>query len=355
MNKSQYNPEIHHRKSIRLKGHDYAGGGLYFVTICAHRNAGNIFATENAKEMVAHVWEAVGAGLVSAQKSPKGDIPESPEGDIQKSPEGDIQKSPKGNKGRHKANKGRHKANKGRHKACPYVIMPDHFHALIRIPALQDPPQSLGDIICEFKSRVVHEYIAGVKSGKWPRFEKKIWHRNYYEMIVRTPEAEKNITNYIKMNPWKCVTDLGSGLRGMGNPTLWNATKRGILCSRNGAPTREELAKTIPDADAYLGGFHSPPEQAILQELLKRKANIIYCPAWGLKAAIIPMMLEALAENRMLMLEMKNLDGNLAAAKERNEFIIQRSDHLWLPHITPGGMLDRQTREFRMENRELRI
>jgi hypothetical protein len=26
---SQYNPEIHHRHSIRLKGHDYAGGGFH--------------------------------------------------------------------------------------------------------------------------------------------------------------------------------------------------------------------------------------------------------------------------------------------------------------------------------------
>lgn len=32
-----YDPNIHHRRSIRLKGHDYAGAGLYFVTICAHR------------------------------------------------------------------------------------------------------------------------------------------------------------------------------------------------------------------------------------------------------------------------------------------------------------------------------
>ncbi len=30
-----YDPQIHHRRSIRLKGHDYAGGGVYFVTVCA--------------------------------------------------------------------------------------------------------------------------------------------------------------------------------------------------------------------------------------------------------------------------------------------------------------------------------
>ncbi|MCC7246167.1 MAG: hypothetical protein IT269_10850 [Saprospiraceae bacterium] len=29
-----YNPSIHHRRSIRLKGYNYAQDGLYFITIC---------------------------------------------------------------------------------------------------------------------------------------------------------------------------------------------------------------------------------------------------------------------------------------------------------------------------------
>ena len=29
-----YNPQIHHRRSTRLKGYDYSQAGLYFVTIC---------------------------------------------------------------------------------------------------------------------------------------------------------------------------------------------------------------------------------------------------------------------------------------------------------------------------------
>lgn len=29
-----YNPIKHHRRSIRLKGYDYAQAGLYFITIC---------------------------------------------------------------------------------------------------------------------------------------------------------------------------------------------------------------------------------------------------------------------------------------------------------------------------------
>lgn len=31
-----FNPTIHRRKSIRLKGYDYSQAGLYFITVCTH-------------------------------------------------------------------------------------------------------------------------------------------------------------------------------------------------------------------------------------------------------------------------------------------------------------------------------
>ncbi|WP_198513488.1 transposase [Confluentibacter lentus] len=34
-----YNPNIHHRRSIRLKGYDYSQAGLYFITICCQDRA----------------------------------------------------------------------------------------------------------------------------------------------------------------------------------------------------------------------------------------------------------------------------------------------------------------------------
>jgi hypothetical protein len=30
----KYNPQIHHRRSIRLKGYNYSQAGAYFITIC---------------------------------------------------------------------------------------------------------------------------------------------------------------------------------------------------------------------------------------------------------------------------------------------------------------------------------
>jgi len=35
----RYDPERHHRRSIRLKGYDYAQAGAYFVTIVTHERA----------------------------------------------------------------------------------------------------------------------------------------------------------------------------------------------------------------------------------------------------------------------------------------------------------------------------
>ena len=37
--KPKYNPHIHHRRSIRLKGFDYSKEGLYFVTMCCQDRA----------------------------------------------------------------------------------------------------------------------------------------------------------------------------------------------------------------------------------------------------------------------------------------------------------------------------
>ena len=299
----KFDPATHHqssprlrptgRRSIRLTGHDYAGGGLYFVTLCAHREFigaanGNPFAgaarMPPVQKIIAEEWARCG---------------------------------------------------EVRDDVFPgeFVVMPDHFHGLIEI---RSGPSGLGPVIGAFKAAVSRRIRMG-DMHVVPTM--RIWHRNYYERIVRTPEAEANIRNYIRMNPWRCVTDFGNGLRGMGNPALWNAEKTGVLCSRNAPPIM-----CIPEAEVYLGGFHSPPEQKILDELLKRRAKIILCPAWSLDN-VRATFLSSLEENRMLLLEMKNRDGNFAAAEQRNRFVIQNADRLWIPYVTPSGMLARLLKE----------
>ncbi len=308
MSKSQYNPEIHHRRSIRLKGHDYAGGGLYFVTLCAHRElrATCVSPLQPFREMIAREWSRCG---------------------------------------------------EVRDDVFPgeYVVMPDHFHGLIRI---QRGTSELGHVIGAFKAAVSRRIRRGdthVAPGTHLALppETRIWHRNYYEMIVRSAEAEQKIAQYIRMNPWRCVQNLGGGLRGMGNPSLWNVPMLGICCSRNAPQEGRKIFR--PDkAAAYLGGFHSPMEKEIFAKLLEHKKPLIWCPAWGLeRAAFAPGVREALEDNRMLILEMRNLDGDLAAAEQRNRFVLENADKLWLPHVSSGGMIDRLVREMGVQGKRI--
>ena len=47
--KPTYNPQIHHRHSIRLKGYDYSQVGLYFITICCKDRKYRFGKIENDK------------------------------------------------------------------------------------------------------------------------------------------------------------------------------------------------------------------------------------------------------------------------------------------------------------------
>ena len=59
-----YDPNQHHRRSIRLRGYDYAQPGAYFVTICTQdRNAlfggsaGGALRLNDAGRMVERWWD----------------------------------------------------------------------------------------------------------------------------------------------------------------------------------------------------------------------------------------------------------------------------------------------------------
>jgi putative transposase len=38
----KYNPKIHHRQSIRLRGYDYSQPGAYFITLCTQNRECNL-------------------------------------------------------------------------------------------------------------------------------------------------------------------------------------------------------------------------------------------------------------------------------------------------------------------------
>jgi REP element-mobilizing transposase RayT len=53
---TRFDPSRHHRRSIRLKGYDYASAGAYFVTMCAeHRQF--LLDPGPVREMIQRWWD----------------------------------------------------------------------------------------------------------------------------------------------------------------------------------------------------------------------------------------------------------------------------------------------------------
>lgn len=193
-----YNPEIHHRRSVRLQGYDYSKEGLYFITICTHGKLclfGEIGETQmflnTLGEVVNKCWL---------------EIPN-------------------------------HFPNAVLHE---FIVMPNHMHGIIELKAsnLENPsnvgvqnfeplrelqiskinqyqkiiPRSIGSMVRGFKIGVTKWYREKINSSfdyksitedylQISLLGNKIWQRNYYEHIIRNEESYLNISNYIINNP----------------------------------------------------------------------------------------------------------------------------------------------------------
>jgi REP element-mobilizing transposase RayT len=178
---SKYNPKIHDRKSIRLKGYDYSQAGLYFITICVH-NRKHLFGKIENGEMILNEY-----GTIAQQQWKK----------LQ-------ERFPN-------------------FKLDTFQIMPNHMHAIISLSHLTIPvragfipapnqgqpqgiaPTTIGNIIGAYKSLVANESLKIFKQ-KWTEADPisimgKLWQRNYYEHIIRNEQAYHRIAEYIINNP----------------------------------------------------------------------------------------------------------------------------------------------------------
>jgi putative transposase len=91
-------------------------------------------------------------------------------------------------------------------EAC--VIMPNHLHAVLCLPPpeLSNPDRtrtySLSDVVGAFKS------ISTIRVNQLlNRRGQPIWHRSYYDHIIRNAEDLKNVHRYIAENPRKWSLD----------------------------------------------------------------------------------------------------------------------------------------------------
>jgi len=189
----KFDPSIHHRRSIRLKGYDYSQAGLYFVTVCV-QNRDCIFGNVVDGKMVLN-----DAGQIAHNEWLK---------------------------------TAELRQNVQLHN---FIIMPNHFHTIFEImhkigvpdvgaycirpddirpddeyyrdqqqgvcnTPLRSPTQTVGAIMRGYKSAVTRQINALGFPFKWQR--------DMYEHIIRDYSNYARIDEYILSNPQKWENDI---------------------------------------------------------------------------------------------------------------------------------------------------
>lgn len=207
---NKYNPHIHHRRSIRLKGYDYAQAGLYFITICCQDRA-CLFGEVVNGEMVLNEYGQIafdewvklserfpnfeldvfqimpnhmhGIILLNDVSVGAGFTPAQIDGIAQ--------------------NNGDNTVNTGFTSAQNQNNADSENDSDIRAKARVAP--TVSDIVGAYKSLVANGCLDIYKSKN--ETMGKLWQRNYHEHIIRNEQSYQRISEYIINNPAKWADD----------------------------------------------------------------------------------------------------------------------------------------------------
>ena len=198
-NMMQYDPKIHHRRSIRLKGYDYSQAGAYFITICCHDKECRFGIIEDCVSYADSQIELNEYGTIAYNKWLK--LPERFSNfdlDVFQIMPNHIHgiiilTEPVTNAGTVGA----------RFTRAPYNA--DDFDNRTRVNRVPTVDATIGDIVGAYKSLVANACLEIYKSKN--EIMGKFWQRNYHEHIIRNEQSYQTISDYIINNPAKWNDD----------------------------------------------------------------------------------------------------------------------------------------------------
>jgi hypothetical protein len=192
-------------------------------------------------------------------------------------------------------------------------------------------------------------FIAGYKGAVGKRINEMrqspgavVWHRNYWDVIVRDEQALARIREYIRCNPqnYHAVMNVAEP-RCLGNRALLELPKVGFLASRGAATPHGRLP--LKAGDAILSGFLSPMERAVFKAGLAHGTPLIWVKPWRLHDGVdTPAIRRAIEDGRLLVLS--PFDDTIEAPSARravwcNQYVLAHCNRMVVGHLNPDGML----------------
>ena len=207
-----YEPKKHHRRSVRLKGYDYASPGWYYVTICTHdRNFlfGEIVESQMRPSRVGEIaqecWNEIPRHCPRATLDVSIVMPNHLHGIIVIGGE-----TPSEGTGTLRPAFTKSASSPGRD--TPWLVP-----TTVRREAFGKPvPGSLATLLRLFKQAVTVQAraLARVCGGVPPEFvgarhgvPLQVWQENFYEHIIRNEKELNRIREYICNNPLRWLYD----------------------------------------------------------------------------------------------------------------------------------------------------
>lgn len=200
--KSKFDPQIHHRRSIRLKGFDYSSEGAYYVTIVAQGREcllgevvdGEMRLNEYGK-IVQKWWDEIPIHFSNVELGAFVIMPNHVHGIIYIIEErrGEVL-SPRNDPNANNLND-TNQGGMSLSNDIPKNNNQDAGKLGGETPPLRKP--TLGQIVAYFKYQSTKE----MNKIETPNAITRFWQRNYYEHIIRNEKELQQKTDYILDNP----------------------------------------------------------------------------------------------------------------------------------------------------------
>ena len=234
-----------------------------------------------------------------------------------------------------------------------HVVMPNHFHAALRIFFRDDNHEDhLAFILDEFKAKTLAVYTRLKEEGRIQDAGDDLWRGCDLSVAISSEREMQTVRDYIRSNAKTWTTDRYGEctLYSFGNLALLDEKKVAFVASAAfpATPFRPRKIKgnaaqtQSPDAPC-ISTFTSRQEREMLRRILAKGRKLIQVLPDGIppENGMNPALAAACHAGNALMISPRPAGStmNKRVANACNEYVIANAAEIWAGDISPGGTL----------------